>query len=207
MLAPAQPKDKSLEEIVDTLKARYEPKPLVIAERFHFHQRYQGNNESVADYVAELHCLASRCQFEAYLDEALRDPFVWGILSDATQRRLLSQEKLIFATAVLEALTREMAEKNAKELKEKEEINVRVEKIGRRQKQVSSTPNDSVAQPKSCYRCGRDGHMAGESGTRRVCVTAATREAIWQRYVTQRTEKEVRENVEERNRHYSPQFC
>ena len=37
LLAPAQPKDKSLEEIVDTLKANYEPKPLVIVECFHFH--------------------------------------------------------------------------------------------------------------------------------------------------------------------------
>ena len=56
------------------------------------------------------------------------------------QRRLLSQEKLTFATAVQEALTREKAEKNAKELKEREEINVRLGKIGQRQKQVSRTP-------------------------------------------------------------------
>ena len=171
LLAPAQPKDKSLEEIVDTLKAHYEPKPLVIAERFHFHGRNQGTNESIADYVAELRRLASRCQFEAYLEEALRDRFVCGVLSEATQRRLLSQEKLTFATAVQEALTREKAEKNAKELKEREEINVRVGKIGRKQKQVPRTPNDSVAQSKSCYRCGRAGHTAGECRAQGECVS------------------------------------
>ena len=35
LLAPASPKDKSFKEIVDTLKAHFEPKPLVIAERSH----------------------------------------------------------------------------------------------------------------------------------------------------------------------------
>ena len=35
-------------------------------------------------------------------------------------------------------------------------------KIGRRQKQVSRTPNESVAQPKSCYCGGIAGHTVGE---------------------------------------------
>ena len=37
LLAPVAPMNKSLDEAVSTLKAHYEPKPLVIAERFHFH--------------------------------------------------------------------------------------------------------------------------------------------------------------------------
>ena len=111
LLAPAQSKHKSLEEIADTLKAHYEPKTLVIAKRFHFHRRNQGSNESIADYVAELCRLASHCQFEAYLNEMLRDHFICGILSEAMQGRLLSLEKLSFATAVQEALTSKKAEK------------------------------------------------------------------------------------------------
>ena len=63
LLAPMQPKDKSLEEIVHTLKAHYEPRPLVIAEGFHFRQRNQGTNESITDTIAKSHRLASRCQF------------------------------------------------------------------------------------------------------------------------------------------------
>ena len=35
----AQPKEKSFTEIVRILKSHFEPKPLVIAERFRFHQR------------------------------------------------------------------------------------------------------------------------------------------------------------------------
>ena len=92
-------------------------------KHFHFHRRNQGSHESIADYVVELRRFASRCQFEEYLDEALRDHFVCGIVIEAMQRRLLSQEKLTFATAVQEVLTSEKAENNAKELKEREEIN------------------------------------------------------------------------------------
>ena len=70
LLAPASPKDKSFKEIVDTLKAHFEPKPLMIAERFHFHRRNQNSGESVAMYVAELQRLATHCAYEAYLEVA-----------------------------------------------------------------------------------------------------------------------------------------
>ena len=82
LLVPASPKDKSFKEIVDTLKAHLEePKPLVIAEKFHFHRRNQNSGESVAMYVAELQQLPTHCAFEAYLEEALRDRLVCGLHS------------------------------------------------------------------------------------------------------------------------------
>ena len=43
LLAPANPKDKSFVDIVAALKGHFEPKPLIIAERFHFHRRNQGS--------------------------------------------------------------------------------------------------------------------------------------------------------------------
>ena len=39
LLAPALPQEKSYQELVETLKRHYEPKSLVIAERFHFHRQ------------------------------------------------------------------------------------------------------------------------------------------------------------------------
>ena len=68
LVAPASPKDKSFEEIVEVLKAHFEPKPIVIVERYHFHQREQAPGESVTVYVAELSRLASTCAFDKYLD-------------------------------------------------------------------------------------------------------------------------------------------
>ena len=39
LLSPTDPKTKSFDEIVAELEGHYEPKPIVIAERFHFHKR------------------------------------------------------------------------------------------------------------------------------------------------------------------------
>ena len=47
--APEKPKDKTLQELMDILKTHFDPKPLVIAERFHFHKRVQKPTESLSE--------------------------------------------------------------------------------------------------------------------------------------------------------------
>jgi len=54
LFAPAKLQAQKLKDIYKQLKEHFEPTPLVIAERFYFHQRSQGPNESVSEYVAEL---------------------------------------------------------------------------------------------------------------------------------------------------------
>lgn len=71
----------SLEYLWATLRNHYEPKKVVMAERFHFHRRQQAVGENVADYVAALWKLAMHCQFEVYLSEALRVRLVCGLRS------------------------------------------------------------------------------------------------------------------------------
>ena len=61
LLAPDLPSTKTLAALVGTLKNHFEPKPLVIAERFHFHQRTQNVGESIAEYIAELRRLTTYC--------------------------------------------------------------------------------------------------------------------------------------------------
>ena len=80
LVLPDDPKDKTFDELVAVLKQHYEPVPLVIAERFNFHRRYQQPSESVSEFAAELKKLSLHCKFGAYLDEALRDRLVcvWG---------------------------------------------------------------------------------------------------------------------------------
>ena len=63
LVAPASPKDKSFDEIVGVLKAHFEPKPIVIPERYRFHHRDQASGKSVTAYMAELRRLASTCAF------------------------------------------------------------------------------------------------------------------------------------------------
>ena len=95
LLAPANPVTVavSFADISATLKSHYEPKSLVIVERFHFHKREQAAGESIAEYIAELRRLAAKCAFAGHLDEALRDRFVCGLKSEATQKRLSTYRK------------------------------------------------------------------------------------------------------------------
>ena len=61
LCAPEKPVEKSLEQLSLILKKHFDPKPLVIAERFYFHRRAQGTSETIAEYAAELRRLASCC--------------------------------------------------------------------------------------------------------------------------------------------------
>ena len=53
LLTPVKPDTRSYEELVEIL-SHLHPKPLVIAERFNFHNRFRNDSESVADFAAQL---------------------------------------------------------------------------------------------------------------------------------------------------------
>ena len=71
LLAPSALREQTFKTLTDSLKSHFEPKPIVIAERFHFYRRLQGPGESIAAYLAELKWLAYHCQFEGHLEESL----------------------------------------------------------------------------------------------------------------------------------------
>ena len=54
LVAPETPKDKSFDDLTALLKTHFEPKELVIAERFNFYRRDQHDEESIMDFVADL---------------------------------------------------------------------------------------------------------------------------------------------------------
>jgi len=110
------PKDKDFDELVSTLKGEFEPKPLIIAERFNFHRRQQAKGESVAEYISELRKLTLHCEFGSYLNEALTDRFVCGLRSEATQKKLLAEAELTLQKAVKIAQSMEMAGAKARQL-------------------------------------------------------------------------------------------
>ena len=68
LVAPDLPQDKTLPDIISALHNHFEPKPLVIVQRFHFHRRNQLPNESVAEYVAELRLLSTQCMTPCVTD-------------------------------------------------------------------------------------------------------------------------------------------
>ena len=58
LLSPAMLMTQSFKQLTDALTGHFEPKPLVMAERYYFYQRSQRTNESVQEY--------STAQFKLY---------------------------------------------------------------------------------------------------------------------------------------------
>ena len=92
-MAPGKPADRKYQELVEILGKHFNPAPLLIAERFHFHNRNQNEGEGVADYEAVLKKYAERCQFDSFLEQALRDRFVCGLRNRAIQKKALDGER------------------------------------------------------------------------------------------------------------------
>ena len=84
LVSPSPPESLKLSELTDILKRHYEPKPLVIAERFHFHCRFQTADELIAEFMAQLCRLSKHCDFKEYLDHGASSARPFGMRS--TQR-------------------------------------------------------------------------------------------------------------------------
>ena len=171
------PESKTLEQLTAVLKQHYEPKCLVIARRFYFHRRNQDTNESIAEYVAELRKLAAPCEFGDYLNEALRDRFVCGLLSKSTQKRLLSEVDLSLTKTVSIAQSMEAAESEAHTLRSEK---MAVHKL---ESEKSSRTIVTLPSKKACHRCGKNNHSTDNCFYKEATfVTNAKRKATWLKY-------------------------
>ena len=151
LLTPTAPKDKSFADIKKELESHFEPKPNRAAERYHFRRRRQAPDESIADYVAELHRLTTHCKFDGYLEDELCDQLVCGLRVENIRKKLLAEEDLTFAKALKLALSCEAAERNAQQLKGADST---VQKIN------APRPSRKRAPGGGCYRCGLRNHEA-----------------------------------------------
>ena len=103
--------------------------------------------ESVAQFVAELRCLASHCEFGEYLTEALRDRLVCSLHSEPAQRKLLEEGGALTLKRAIEiAQMMESAKEQAQSLHGSSEL-----AVGR----VERPRQELSAASKICYRCGK----------------------------------------------------
>ena len=100
LAAPTKPAEKSMDELAKLLKDHYNPTPPVIAERYNFHTHAQEATELVSEYVAVLRKLATHCDFQAFLTQALRDRYVCGLYNSSMQTKLLAESNLTLDRAV-----------------------------------------------------------------------------------------------------------
>jgi len=129
-------------------------------------------------YLAELRRLATHCDFNNYLEEALCDRFVCGLRSESIQKWLLTEDKLDLKRALELAQGMESAHRNAKVFKEGNETSPEVPSTSNNvpshpnvvaQMQDESEEIDHVVRhPRAqgtsgagkSYRCGRSDHLA-----------------------------------------------
>ena len=147
LLSPDLPSTKSMDALISVLRGHFEPRRVVIAERFHFYKRDQLPGESMCDFDAALRKLATHCRFGEALEEALRDRFVCGLRHNAIQRRLLTETDLTYSKALDVARSIEAAEANSKAFKATEPS-------------IKKFTGQMTKAQQNCYRCGRKNHSA-----------------------------------------------
>ncbi|XP_068707834.1 uncharacterized protein [Montipora foliosa] len=166
---PNLPAEKTYDQLTEILKGYYKPKVLEVAESYRFHHTLQSENETVTDYANKLKRLAVNCNFGTYLTRALRDQFVGGVKSQATKKKLLSEDRT-FEQALKVAQADEMAEKESKQLQSNSNLSAKVQAVHSVpkesspahpvNKQQSATTRKTHA--KFCFRCGSSQHLANK---------------------------------------------
>lgn len=113
-LAPRKISSCSFDECSQCLISHYAPKTRVISETFKFHSRMQKEGESITDFITDLKQLSIKCEFETYLDRALRDQLVVGLNDkNMINRLLLEDSSLKFEKACQIVLDMESASHSA----------------------------------------------------------------------------------------------
>jgi len=67
LCSPEAPSEKTYGDLATILKGHFDPKKLLIAERYRFHNCIQREEESASTFVANLKRLASTCNFDLQL--------------------------------------------------------------------------------------------------------------------------------------------
>ena len=166
--------ESDLEYTMRKLEGHFEPQVNPIAERFKFRQRRQREEESTADFVADLRGLAANCAFQDMADEMIRDQVVEATIHDRLRERFLQDSKLTLASvlAVSEAYERSKQEARSMVSQDQEEITANHVRQHHGQGQRSSGPSHQPqtqpaagAQPKvkrqGQPREGREGQPGG----------------------------------------------
>ena len=159
VVSPAEPTEKTFEQLVTLMKDHYFPKPSVTMQRFAFNSTSRKQGESVANFVADLRRLSEYCKFGKSLAAMLHDRLICGIYNDRMQCRLLAESNLSFEKAYELAQTMETADHDAKELQGSP--TAAVNKLNRGTGKHFSTGTRQTTSPmthknlqNNCYRCG-----------------------------------------------------
>ncbi len=106
------------EEAIAALEAVYVKQKNEVFARYVLSTRRQQNQETIDQYIQVLHSLSKDCKFgsvtaEQHREECVRDSFISGLSSNTIRRRLLENKTLDLATALSQARTLDLAQKDS----------------------------------------------------------------------------------------------
>ena len=145
----------------------------VIYERTKFNTRFQGD-ESVDEFLCDLHTLASHCDYGVLKEELIRDRFVVGLRDQKVADALKMEATLTLEVAVRKAKAKENLERNKSLFEEKERKILKVKNERKKPEKVDPTKREECeccnrkhfegrrcpALYMTCFTCGEKGHFA-----------------------------------------------
>ena len=161
-------------QCVKTLDAHFLPQKNIAFERHLFRQLEQGASETVDQYVCRLREKASTCEF-SNVDESIRDQLIDKCRDARLRRKFLEKTgdaatlKSLQETArAFEAVNQQMKQMHlsadsVNRVGENENGESDVNAVGRKQK-FSRNRSQKPKQGRRCYRCGKHGHVASDTG-------------------------------------------
>ena len=165
--SPDDPTDDEISygDICAVLSAHFVSYKIEIAERFRFYQQKQQPGEYVATFIAALRNLSKDCAFGAFLQQALRDAFVIGLLNPKFQTALLADKNLTLDSALSLATSMEAAALQTRELRQTNQSNIHAFpqsssgcwRCGERHR-----PDTCKYKDLECFNCKKKGHMAAK---------------------------------------------
>lgn len=161
LVAPKKPEEFKYDDLVKKLKTHFQRKTNVTAERFKFLNRNQLPEETIQDYIITIKGLANTCEYESFLDDALKDRLLMGIRNKRVQAKLIDLSKPTFEATCEAALNMEMLEEEIRNMgndRDSTFVN-KVNKGRSNEKEVVAANINSKRRNFQCFYCGRWGHI------------------------------------------------
>lgn len=176
---------ESIKGILDGFEKHIVPPTNVIYERYLFNAAKQEDNETVDVFVYRLRKLIATCTYGNLSDEMLRDRLVFGIVNEATRKKLLTTSNLDLNTAITMCQLDEQTDIRLKQMKstrERENNEEPVNKVmykqkfnhcdycgGEHQRTNRFNRYKCPAFGKICQKCGMKNHYTN------VCLNSDNR--------------------------------
>ncbi|CAC5382216.1 unnamed protein product [Mytilus coruscus] len=125
------------------------PRKNVTMERYKFNTRVQGKSESIDQFVTDLRNMTQNCAFGTITEELVRDRIVCETNSERVKERLVRDDELTLAKAILACRADEESKRQIKTFKEDETVHA-LKRRPRYQNQLRRKEDQKF----SCGKCG-----------------------------------------------------